>query len=199
MSAGDVAGVRGLTAEGVVERLRDEPEGERRRVVRFVVRRADGGLIAVEMRGEGLRGVLNDGDSIAVSSLSRAPDGTYRPRELRNLTTGSRIEMWSPRLPQRLLRTIGVADVWKAIVAAGVGAAVGLIPAAFSDEKPQGGIAPPPSASAGPPPGLLVGAIVVLLLVVAAVLVRRRRVAASLWAPAAVGLALGLAAALLLA
>ena len=52
--------------EGIVERLRDEPGGEGRRVVRFVLGAGDETRHAVETRGAELHGVLSDGDFVAV-------------------------------------------------------------------------------------------------------------------------------------
>jgi hypothetical protein len=196
-----------IVVAGTVARLREDSDGERRRVVRFVLSDADGALLAVEMRGEELRGVLNDGDSVAVSRASRALDGVFRPSELWNRTTDSRVEMWSPSLRRRVVRAVGPADIWKAAVAAGVGAVAGLVPA-LAREESSGPETPGPTPprlpeEAGPSTVLLVVAAIALPALVAIVLATRRsnrvRAAARRWTPVAVGLALGLAVALILA
>ena len=186
MEAGEV--------EGVVERLRDEAEGERRRVVRFVLRVPDGRLHAVEMRGERLDGVLNDGDSVAVSEASRAADGTLRPGSVRNMSTGSLVAMSTRPFHRRLLG-VGLSDIWKATVSAVVGAAVGL---AFTLTR---GAAPPQSGGPVEPthdslwPDLLLP-IGVFLVLIALVALRRWR--SGRWSPVLIGLTLGLTAGALL-
>jgi hypothetical protein len=193
--------------EGSIQRLRDDVEGERRRVVRFVLGRADGSVVAVEMRGEQLRGVVNEGDAVAVSQASVTLDGVFRPSELWNQTTSSRVEMWSPSRTRRVVRAIGFADIWKAAVAAGVGAVAGLVSTLARDE-PGGTVNPGPGPpqrepEAGYPPPVLVIVAIALAATVVIVLASRRssrvRSAARRWAPVLAGLMVGLAVALILA
>lgn len=175
----------------MVERLRVEAEGEHRRVVRFVLRTADERLHAVEMRGEQLNGVLNDGDTVTVSEASRAPDGTLRPRTVRNASTGSIVGMSMPPFHRRLLKAVGLSDIWKAAVSAVVGAAVGLAFTVFESQPSQGAVPGEPTPDDAWPELLI--PIGLLLMVLALVAIRRRR--SGRWSPVLVGLALGLAAA----
>jgi hypothetical protein len=174
----------------VVERLRDEAEGEHRRVVRFVLRTADEGLHAVEMRGEQLDGVLNDGDSVAVSEASRAADGTLRPRTVRNASTGSVVAMSTRPFHRRLLKAVGLSEIWKATVSAVVGAAVGLAFTAFQGESKPGAIPGEPTTDDAWPELLVpIGLLLAVLALLALLRWRRGR-----WSASLVGLAFGLAA-----
>jgi len=184
-----VTDAEGGLVEGVVERLRDEVEGEHRRVVRFVVRTGNGRLHAVEMRGEQLDGVLNDGDSVAVGEASRTADGTLRPRTVRNASTGSLVAM-STRPFHRQLLSVGLSDIWKATASALAGAAVGL---AFTALKSGGssGTSAGPSAPDDAWPELLFP-IGVFLVLVGLVALRRWR--SGRWSPVLIGLVFGLTA-----
>jgi hypothetical protein len=185
-----VTDAEGDLVEGVVERLRDESEGEHRRVVRFVLRTADGRLHAVEMRGEQLDGVLNDGDSVSVGDATRAADGTLRPRTVRNASTGSLVAMSTRPFHRRLLG-LGLSDIWKATVSAVVGAAVGLAFTVFESQPSQGAIPGEPTADDAWPE--LIVPILLLLVVLALAALRRWR--RGRWSPVLIGLALGLMAA----
>jgi hypothetical protein len=129
-----------------VRNLRESPEGKGR-VLRCVLSTVDGRAYPVEMRGDELRGVIDEGDRVAVALEAvsgRRDDPTLRPREIRNLTTGGVVEMWRADLLHRALRALPISAVLTAAVSAAVGAAVGAgLAGALGDEGGQG-IAPPP-------------------------------------------------------
>ena len=143
------------------------------------------------MRGEQLDGVLNDGDTVAISEASRAPDGTLRPGSVRNVSTGSLVAMSRRRFHRRLFG-VGLSDIWKATVSAVVAAGVGLAFAALSTTGEEDG------ASGGEPtpdsvwPDLLLP-IGVFLGLLGLVALRRWR--SGRWSPLLIGLTVGLTAA----
>jgi hypothetical protein len=106
-----------------VRRLTAGQEG-RERVLRFVLETDADGPVAVEMRGDELRGILCDGDHVSIPA-SEVAGGTLWPRALANLSTGATVEMWQAPLRLRLVRFVGVA-VATAAVSATVSAFVGL-------------------------------------------------------------------------
>jgi hypothetical protein len=85
-------------------------------------------VLAVEMRGTKIYGILDDGDEVAlVRPLGNMNgDQTLRPLVLRNLTTGGELRVWRPALRRRALRAgLGsVKEAWKALIGALVGGAV---------------------------------------------------------------------------
>jgi hypothetical protein len=98
------------------------------------------------MRGDELRGVIDEGNRVAVAletAGGRRDDPTLRPREIRNLTTGGVVEMWRAHVLRRALRALPISAVLTAAVSAAVGAAVGAgFASALGDEGGQG-VAPP--------------------------------------------------------
>jgi hypothetical protein len=99
------------------------------------------------MRGDELRGVIDEGDRVAVAletAGGRRDDPTLPPREIRNLTTGGVVEMWRAHVLRRALRALPVSAVLTAAVSAAVGAAVGAgLAGALGDEGGGQGVAPP--------------------------------------------------------
>lgn len=145
-----VASPRGTAAarspdvrEGTVQRFTAGQEG-REQVVRFVLDTGDR-LVAVEMRGDELRGIISDGDRVSVTPTG-GDDGTLRPRELANLTTNAHVEMWQAPFRLRAARFVGVS-VATATVSAVVSALVGLTFAAVFATK----AAPPGKPGPAPP------------------------------------------------
>jgi hypothetical protein len=162
--------------EGTVGMLRETEEGTDR-VVRWVLTDAEGRRLGVEMRGAKLHGVLNEGDRVAVSldAPSLSADTTLRPDEVRNLTTGGVVRMWSPGPFERGLRA-GPSLVIGTAVSAAVGTAAGvLVSSLFQSEAPNPGVSPGDTGGSEPSSGAI--AIVVLLVglaIVLALLVWRR-------------------------
>jgi hypothetical protein len=186
--------------DGIVTKLRVQPEGKEL-ILRFVLERPDGADVAVEMRGEQLRGVLDDGDRVALPDNNRqiaAVDKVARPRELQNLTTESVVYMWRPAPPRRALRYVG-SIVGTTAISSVVGSLVtAFIVGGGGDDAPGGGgpVAPP---STSQPEGIDVGEVLTVAVFIFAVMwgiwflvwgrARHRR-GALLW-PVSVGLALG--------
>ncbi len=106
--------VRGV--DGVAKRVQRDREGAAS-VLRFVLEGDDGASAAVEMRGNEIRGVLDDGDRVALPTGSGPPgaDRVHRPAIVHNQTTGSSVTAWRPsalrRLATPLLTTAGTAIV----------------------------------------------------------------------------------------
>jgi hypothetical protein len=135
--------------EGTVSRLRLESEGENEVVLRFVLGADSGRAFPVEMQGERLRGVLNEGDRVSVPSAelgARAADATLRPRAITNLTTGGAVEMWRPGLLRRAARAAGLRELRNAAISASVGGVIALVssqlfasgePTAVNGEEPS--------------------------------------------------------------
>jgi hypothetical protein len=173
--------------EGTVGMLRETEEG-RDRVVRWVLTHDDGRRLGVEMRGAELHGVLNEGDRVAVPDdpARRPADMTLRPDEVRNLTTGGVVRMWSPGTLERGLRA-GPALVVGTAVSTAVGTAAGaLVSSLFQDEGQNPGIRPGENGGSEPSSGAVAAvAVLVGLVIVLAVLLWRRFG----WRPAAIVLA----------
>jgi hypothetical protein len=94
--------------QGVVQHVRLDHEGSDL-VLRFVLQVDQGKAIPVEMRGERLTGVLNDGDQVRVDTEAadvREPDGVARPDRVSNLSTSSVVEL--ARL-SRVNKAVGTA------------------------------------------------------------------------------------------
>jgi hypothetical protein len=134
-----------LPLEGKVGKLRFEREGSNRVVMRFVLHGDGGETRPVEMRGEELRGVIDEGDRIAVADqpgILGTRDATLRPAQIRNLTTSGIVEMWKPGRVRRLLHAIGVTEIKSAAISASVGGVIAIaISSLFSTgpEAPLGG------------------------------------------------------------
>jgi hypothetical protein len=138
--------------KGTVENLRNEQEGNER-VLRFVMR-AEGRAIPVEMRGEKLLGVLNEGDCVVVNPPStsvRDQDETLRPRMIQNVTTSGTVELWRPGSRDRVIRAVGIVEIRNVLIAAIVSSLVTLAVARLaarvvtedrppSELRPQGGV-----------------------------------------------------------
>jgi hypothetical protein len=189
--------------EGTVRRLALADEG-RSRVLRFVLETDSGELLAVEMRGDELRGVLGEGDRVRLPGAAAGADGTSRPRSLANLTTGARVEMRRTHRALRSARALG-AQVVAAAVGAIVSASIALGFSLFSAAEDPGSSRPGVNPLPPPPPrddlswwevGVVVALAAVLLAVgLHAVRGRSRRLRWSF----AVGFAVPLAVAAVLA
>jgi hypothetical protein len=174
-------------------------------VLRFVVRAADGLAVPVEMRGHEVRGVLTEGDRVAVGGYETGT--TLRPPAIDNLTTSSPVEVWTPSGLRRLLghaelRTAALS----AVVTSGIGIAVGWLHSDAAAPGSNGGgtpVTPAPGGSGDDGWGgwwlALGGVLLVAALLVLVLLLRRRRgVRGRQLAAALVGVAAGVLLALVL-
>jgi hypothetical protein len=105
---------------GIAGQVQRDQEGSKR-VLRFVLTKPDGTRIAVEMRGDEIRVVLNDGDLVVLHTgpAVLAADGVYRPQRLRNESTGSVVVAWQPPLLRRAVQP-AVITLTSAIISTGV-------------------------------------------------------------------------------
>jgi hypothetical protein len=180
--------------EGTVTRLRVEVESAGAVVVRFVLASDDGDRRPVEMRGERVLGVIDEGDRIAIAEArDDRPDTTLRPSTVTNLTTGGTVELEQPSRMRRAGRAIGVREIRSAAISAGVGGLIAVVVAQLFDDSgpPQGiDVAPEDEPSLAAVILVLVG---VFALLAGLWLLVRRRLPGRLpkWSPL-VGLAVGL-------
>ena len=106
--------------EGIASRVRRDQEGSTT-VLRFIVTAEDGTRAAVEMRGEKIRGLLDEGDRVVLvlESYGRPAGGVHSPLSVENRTTGSVVTAWRASLPKRatkpLLTTLGTAVISSAV------------------------------------------------------------------------------------
>ena len=128
--------------EGTVTRLRIEVEGAGAVVVRFVLDGDDGERTPVEMRGERVLGVLDEGDRVAIDAQATRDrhDTTLRPLTLTNVTTGGTVELERPSWITRAGRAVGVREIRSAAISAGVGGLIAVYVAQLFTESgaPQG-------------------------------------------------------------
>jgi hypothetical protein len=114
--------------EGTVARLRvDEAAGAA--VVRFVLHSDDGSRRPVEMRGERLSGLIEEGDRVRIEERTgRIPnDATLRPSTLYNVSTGGAVELERPTRTTRVRRAVGLHAIWTAAVGGVVGSVTGAL------------------------------------------------------------------------
>jgi hypothetical protein len=114
--------------EGTVARLRvDEAAGAA--VVRFVLLGDDDSRRPVEMRGERLSGLIEEGDRVRIEERTeRIPnDATLRPSTLSNVTTGGAVELERPNRTTRVRRAVGLHAIWTAAVGGVVGSVTGAL------------------------------------------------------------------------
>jgi hypothetical protein len=148
-----------------------------RSVLRFVLRVDDDRIVPVEMRGDEVRGVLTEGDRVAIDGFR--PGETLRPTSIDDLTTASPVEVWAPTGIGRLLahgelRTAALS----AVVTSGIGLAVGWFQSEPSSGAGPGPIAPTPPPDEGGPgawPFVAGGAATLVFLVGLTVVLRRLR------------------------
>ena len=139
----------GGRVEGTATAVRVDVEGSRS-VLRFVLRVDDDRIVPVEMRGDEVRGVLTEGDRVAIDGFR--PGETLRPTSIDDLTTASPVEVWAPTGIGRLLahgelRTAALS----AVVTSGIGLAVGWLQSEPSSGAGPGPIAPTPPPDEGGP------------------------------------------------
>lgn len=104
---------------GTASFVRREQEGSRY-VLRFVLARSDGTRAAVEMRGDEIQGVLNDGDFVFLEAMRAiATDGVHRPDRLRNESTGSAVVAWQRSRLQRAFKPVATT-LTSAVISTGV-------------------------------------------------------------------------------
>jgi hypothetical protein len=164
-------------------------------VLRFIVTAADGAKAVIEMRGQEIRGALDDGDHVSVLGARRdASDGVFRPARVRNETTGSLVTAWQPPLHQRAAKPL-VTALASALISSAVTLLVGWLTSAESS-KPTAVPPRPPSAEDDTDwvaivAGLLVAAAVSWAVWSALFGRRRRRRRRPTW-PVALGIVVGL-------
>jgi hypothetical protein len=129
-----------IAMKGVVSRVRRDQEGAAS-VLRFVITAEDGRPAAVEMRGQEIRGVLDDGDLVVLRPESQGPpaDGVHRPRAVENRTTGSAVTAWRPSLPQRAAKPL-LAALVSAAISSGVTFCFGLLLTSEEAASPTAGV-----------------------------------------------------------
>lgn len=109
--------------EGVADKVRIDNEGDEV-ALRFVLRPAQGHPVAVELRGEEVHGVLDNGDAVKLSGMPPVqPDGLQRPRLIENKTTGSTITVRRTSAAGRGARQVRTVAA-SALVSTVVGGAV---------------------------------------------------------------------------
>jgi hypothetical protein len=180
--------------QGLVTQVREGAEGSRS-VLRFVLVAADASRHPVEIRGDQIRGFVNDGDVVRVESLPWVvpPDGVLRPQRLHNLTTASRVEAKQRTLPLRVLSSLP-ALIGSAFVGAAVTALINVL-ISSPDSGSVHSVAPGPEAPdalpyIAPNPALWALLVSVPLLALA---LRKKRRNADLPIAVLVGLTLGVA------
>jgi hypothetical protein len=106
--------------KGTAERVRRDQESGKT-VLRFVLAKPDGSRVAVEMRGEEIRGVLDEGDPVVFDAGPRdvTIDGVQRPLRLRNESTGSFVVAWQRPWLVRTLKPFSVM-LASALISSGV-------------------------------------------------------------------------------
>src|SRR5262245_23103656 len=143
--------------EGTVTDLQVE-QAPGKVVVRFLLRLDDGSPVAVEMRGEDLRGLLSNGHRVAVPPAGpgrASDDATLRAARIKNLTTGGVVELWRPGLFRRATRALAPCEVRSAVISAGVGGSIAVALSALFRSGGGGGGSPAPTGTItlpGPPP-----------------------------------------------
>jgi len=178
-----------------VTRLRVEVEGADAVVVRFLLQGDDGAKRPVEMRGERLLGLLDEGDRVVIAAEAEGTreDATLRPSTLTNLSTGGAVELERPTLVTRVSRAVGLREIRSTAISAGVGGLIAVFVAQlFTSSRGSQGIDVAPEDEVSRAAVALVLAVV--FVVVAAVwLLVRRRLPGRLpkWSPL-VGLAIGM-------
>ena len=161
-------------------------------VLRFIVTAADGAKAVIEMRGQEIRGALDDGDHVNVLGAHRdASDGVFRPARVRNETTGSLVTAWQPPLHQRAAKPLVTA-----LASALISSAVTLLVGWLTSTEPSNQAAVPPAP--GPASAeddtdwvALVAGLLVAAAVSWAVFGWRRRRRRPTW-PVALGIVVGL-------
>ncbi len=105
--------------QGIADKVRIDSDGEHV-ALRFILRSEQAHPVAVELRGESLSGVLDDGDEVRLEGLAEThADGLHRPQQIANRTTGSTItaRTTSPvRRGARQMRTAAVSAAVGSVV-----------------------------------------------------------------------------------
>jgi hypothetical protein len=130
--------------KGTVERSRRDQEGGST-VLRFVLAQSDGSRVAVEMRGDEIRGVLDDGDRVVVETGLDAAmvDGVQRPLRLRNESTGSLVVAWQRPWLMRALKPLPTL-LTSAVISTGVTIVLtALADTSDGSTTPESGVSPP--------------------------------------------------------
>jgi hypothetical protein len=144
--------------EGIVKRTRIDAHGNE--IALHVVIESDAGSAsAVYMRGREVRGIVAEGDRVALTP-ARTVDGTIHATHLKNLTTNSAVHVWNPPLKERVK---GAAT--PVLISGVLGPAVGVTVASLLNGSHSS--APPVSGRPSDSGGLSVGLVVVIALVVA--------------------------------
>ena len=164
--------------QGTVTRLRVEAEGADAVVVRFVLAGDEGERTPVEMRGERVLGVLDEGDHVIVAEEEAGDrhDATLRPSTITNVTTGGTVELERPTRMTRAGRAIGLREIKNTAISAGVGGVIAVViaQALSTSEATQGGVAPGPEDEASVAAVVLALSGIFLFLAALWLLVRRR-------------------------
>jgi hypothetical protein len=91
--------------EGVVNRVTRTLENGKS-VLRFVLSEDGGRRAVVELKGNEIRGLLEDGDRVSFASGRTEQEGVLRPSAVMNSSTGTRVEAWDAPLLQRAFRPL---------------------------------------------------------------------------------------------
>ena len=123
---------------------------------RFVLRRADGGAVVVELEGDEIHGSLSEGDEVEFEErASRGQSDVLSPLALKNKTIGVNVSVsrvsWARRIGKNLGSTAATT-----IVSSIVAAAVTIALASFSGGK--SGSLPPGQSGFLPGNGSSIGA-----------------------------------------
>ena len=167
-------------------------------MLRFVISPPDAGSVAVEMRGQEIRGLLSDGDRVVVSDLDSADaDGIYRPVRVRNCTTASNVTAWRPPLVKRIIAPLGMV-AWTTAVSSIVGLIVGTLLGGGTLPSADGAapVDESPFESVHPLVFIVGGSALLSIAGFATVGARRRRRGERIW-PAAPGVLIGVSLAYL--